>query len=852
MSVNIAILKDKIYLKPILYFLLFVFYFTLACVFIGKYNSSINNVFFGADTERVLNDFINYSANHYRTKVHPLYILLLFPIICPIYYLSMITFSNGLVGVALVIAVISTLNCYLLEKILSKINVKNKITKILIVLLFAFSFASINNSMIIEAYLFGTTTLLLFWLVFLHFKDKDLKLKHYLILLLLGILTTSMTITNIFHFLIGAMFLIVFNKKKSSKEYFIEIAKYIGLIVTTILSIFILCEIQRLIFPTSENAITYLFKTIFGVFDSSNTTEEIQYVSFGLINFLNLFIFNFGYGFFGFKVTTTSEGFLNFEFSPLILIYSILLFALFVFAIVLLIKNKKFKSMLPFILTFAFELILHLFYGNDELMIYILQSVYLIVIILHAGISSEENRKLQKGLNIALICFIALNLIFNLVTIIQIPALISNNVPQTGNPIGVGYTLCLIITALILASTLILNSNNHKKLGKIILVTLAIVIILIEVIAGVLYYYKRNENPNPSNLKIGNEKIIFGMGLREKYVLENLGEHYILYNYDVATKSTDIIYDDLTLIEHNAVDYTATLTNNENNEQLIIYENEDGLYLQNGTTLTTLDDDYYVNIPDFTNYEYSDYLTILFNEVMVNVSKNGITPNIFIYGNNWYRDGAMVGMVLEYTNNTHHIEPWLSTLTVDDIYDNARDENLNETDNLGELLYLLSLMLNPNQELINAILIEAENQKVEGTNYISGITDGGQKPVYQTKWLKFGMESLGIDSSEYDLKGASDDYFDLCWWYDGSTKDQYNGDIQRVEETVFDYTREDYPYINLARMHYYKIKIEIPELHYPISYELADYPAGEKQYCFTHSWHATELFFYLLNYENFT
>lgn len=343
MSVNIAILKDKRYLKPILYFLLFVFYFTLACVFIGKYNSSINNVFFGADTERVLNDFINYSANHYRTKVHPLYILLLFPIICPIYYLSMITFSNGLVGVALVIAVISTLNCYLLEKILSKINVKNKITKILIVLLFAFSFASINNSMIIETYLFGTTTLLLFWLVFLHFKDKDLKLKHYLILLLLGILTTSMTITNIFHFLIGAMFLIVFNKKKSSKEYFIDIAKYIGLIVTTIISVFILCEIQRLIFPTSENAITYLFKTIFGVFDSSNTTEEIQYVSFGLINFLNLFIFNFGYGFFGFKVTTTSEGFLNFEFSPLILIYSILFFALFVFAIVLLIKNKKFK-----------------------------------------------------------------------------------------------------------------------------------------------------------------------------------------------------------------------------------------------------------------------------------------------------------------------------------------------------------------------------------------------------------------------------------------------------------------------------------------------------------------------------
>ena len=64
-------------------------------------------------------------------------------------------------------------------------------------------------------------------------------------------------------------------------------------------------------------------------------------------------------------------------------------------------------------------------------------------------------------------------------------------------------------------------------------------------------------DPRPQSMaKIGNEKIIFGMGLREKYVLENLGEHYILYNYDVATKSTDIIYDDLTLIEHNAVDYT--------------------------------------------------------------------------------------------------------------------------------------------------------------------------------------------------------------------------------------------------------------------------------------------------------
>ena len=50
--------------------------------------------------------------------------------------------------------------------------------------------------------------------------------------------------------------------------------------------------------------------------------------------------------------------------------------------------------------------------------------------------------------------------------------------------------------------------------------------------------------------------------------------------------------------------------------------------------------------------------------------------------NLWYRDGAMVAMVLKQTDNVDLIEDWISS--IEDVYD-LQNGNNKEPDNLGEL-----------------------------------------------------------------------------------------------------------------------------------------------------------------------
>ena len=74
----------------------FIIYFTLGCVFSYFQDStSFENLFFGADTPRVIIDLSFRIENHYRTIVHPLFIIFFQPII---YFLSLIL-TNKLISI---------------------------------------------------------------------------------------------------------------------------------------------------------------------------------------------------------------------------------------------------------------------------------------------------------------------------------------------------------------------------------------------------------------------------------------------------------------------------------------------------------------------------------------------------------------------------------------------------------------------------------------------------------------------------------------------------------------------------------------------------------------------------------
>jgi len=219
-------------------------------------------------------------------------------------------------------------------------------------------------------------------------------------------------------------------------------------------------------------------------------------------------------------------------------------------------------------------------------------------------------------------------------------------------------------------------------------------------------------------------------------------------------------------------------------------------------------------------------------------------PNHLAYRKPWYRDGAMTAMVLAKTDNLHLIRNWVTHLTEPFDRNNAGDE---EPDNLGQLLYLISLMADASHPLVDSVLRQAR-RFTEG-HHIVGRTDGALHPVYQTKWLKFGLRSLKLDDP-YRLPDLADSYSPLVWW----AFTDHNPQQPRFDPRQ----RELYPYLAWAEDHFYGVQATPPSIQpgYPLSYEAhasqADYQAmgivdpgyTADRIAAPHSWHAAEMFLF--------
>ena len=351
------------------------------------------------------------------------------------------------------------------------------------------------------------------------------------------------------------------------------------------------------------------------------------------------------------------------------------------------------------------------------------------------------------------------------------------------------------------------------------------------------------------NIKEINTKsfYIFGMGTRGKFILKNNEEKnkYQLINY--SNKNVEI--DNLEIKNIDYENYIVTAKNNEG-QDIKIYENNKGIYYERNNEIRTLDETTMINIPDFDGYKHRKQLKTLFNEVMINISNNGegITPNFMTYPKTWYRDAAIGAMVLNKTNNINQIENWIKSINT--IYDHQNGED--EPDNLGELLYLISLCDIKNEKLINDIINEAKRiTSKEG--YLEGKTDGSKHPVYQTAWLIFGLKNLGLDYSEWKIPDVKDTYQSLIWF------DEINKPIkeQKIPDNFY-----KYQYLEYASYHYYKNKGDfLQNKKYPISFEFNGSKANfhnikilgdnfKNNYITTpHLWSASEMFLYYLDLD---
>lgn len=338
---------------------------------------------------------------------------------------------------------------------------------------------------------------------------------------------------------------------------------------------------------------------------------------------------------------------------------------------------------------------------------------------------------------------------------------------------------------------------------------------------------------------------LFGMGNRTKMIykegkLINALTGKIIKEWRIKWESI-VPNDYLVIIE------TST------NEIIQITETEKGVFIKEGVIETLIDGTATpVKLPTFEGCKYSEVLKVLNNEILINIVDGKPLPNFFVYKIPWRRDGAMMAMCLNKTGNIDLIKKWVLSLT--DPYD-RNNNGETEADNLGETLYLLSFFTDKNNLCVKKVLAEIPKYEVTDNNgtYIKGRSDFHETPVYQTKWLKFGLRSLGIDDP-YTVPPVQDNYSALFWM---DYKDAY---LKGTTDAYDEWKNDFFPYIGWAADHFHGLKrAPLSNRDYPLTWEIqagmADYGGmaiisdqfvtGKTST--PHTWHAAEIFLYLID-----
>jgi hypothetical protein len=293
-------------------------------------------------------------------------------------------------------------------------------------------------------------------------------------------------------------------------------------------------------------------------------------------------------------------------------------------------------------------------------------------------------------------------------------------------------------------------------------------------------------------------------------------------------------------------DYTVVLRARAG-ELIRLIEDERGVWIEAaGRREALAGTEAAVKLPRFEGYRFPQVLRVLHQELLVNVLTNGPVPNFFVYRKPWYRDGAMMALAFRETGNLEVVRDWILGLRTPCDRNNAGET---EVDNLGQALFLVSLVSSTNHPLVASVLAEAPKfeRAQDGAKFIQGRSDFAEHPVYQTKWLKYGPRALGL-ADGYTLPPRKDSYSALFWM---DFKDAYvPGDAD---------DRDNYPYLGWACDHFHRTKKSpISNRDYPLTWEAKASQANHdgiralspeytrRRLAAPHTWHAAEVFLYLL------
>lgn len=326
---------------------------------------------------------------------------------------------------------------------------------------------------------------------------------------------------------------------------------------------------------------------------------------------------------------------------------------------------------------------------------------------------------------------------------------------------------------------------------------------------------------------------LFGMGDREKYYYRSGG----LYAYPSGKCAVSFDVAEEEIIPDR---YTVKLVLSDG-ERVTLCEDSRHFAMYRGEDVTVFCESE-LSLPDFEEYDEAALLRVLHHEILINIYDGRPLPNFFVYRTPWYRDSAMMTMVLEKTGNLRLVRDWV--LGIDRIFDGNNKGN-EEPDNMGQLLFMISRVSDRDHPMVEKIAAEVKRRYVGGV--LQGTVDYGNHPVYAAKWLKFGLESLGLDSGWVEIPAVPDDYSQLFWM-------DYRDSHVEVPHREYD---GFYPYLWWAEQHFFGNDVKVGgRLSYPLTNETraseADYEGirclypeyADEKNASPHTWHAAEMFLY--------
>lgn len=387
-------------------------------IFLGiciSYKMIDTNIFFGADNVRVFEDLTCIKGDHYRTKVHPLFLLLAE---------TVTLFFNGIVNypemsVILLEAFCGAMSVSLFYSILKRMNT-DYLIRSLFTFIYGFSFSILIFSTVPETFIFSSVGLIGFWyfLVLISGGNDSLSNKEFILLVFFGIICFGFTLTNYTFYIVGMIYLLLcrYEKKEAVKLFF-------KINIINVIIIIVLCGFQRFIWTDCPFFWTSIIEGICGhgyeetqymdwSFTFSKTVTWIKQIAFAPLLSSDVYLRN------------PKENYHPILFSDYALPVKLLLVSFYLlsvgcifFALIKRLKKfdlKKDGYMIAFLVSYVGNLVLHYFYGYNECFMYSPHYLFYFLIIFGISLESIVNKKVKKNITLGLLLFCVVEFINNL------------------------------------------------------------------------------------------------------------------------------------------------------------------------------------------------------------------------------------------------------------------------------------------------------------------------------------------------------------------------------------------------------------------------------------------------------